>query len=521
MKQNINENIFEDRIQKNQNSVSQLNTKIKEDLYFNDSIQSRAQKNAQIQEITEEENVNEPKSKVKWVVLAIVAIIIIALGILGYIWYDGYNKYDHKFIAQTYINDVAVDKLKVNEVEQILENQTKSKELNLTLPDKKVVKISYLKLGAKYDYNDQIQEILNKQNRTMWFWTKKEEHNLTPIVTFDKEIAKNELSNRLANHIPEVNFSQAVNYDIKKGEFSINKNVNTMNYSKEELVNKVVSELNEQKSEINLSTLGKAEEKLTKLVEDANTSLKSSIKIKFGDKEEVIERSHFINWLGVSKEGIQIDINSLGAYIANLSKKYAHDTDKEHITYDTRLLGNEIAEEIKNGRTKDFTAKELKVEIVKEDTTPDAKYPFCASHKDGTFVEINKSTQTLCAYIDGSVKYGANVVTGDHSKGRDTPNGTWKIWNKSMNKVLDGSTVGSGNDYNYKIPVKYWMPIDNTGVGLHSIDADEVTGAHGRVNWSPSAYLNGAGSHGCVNMHTPDAKWIYENMPLNSKVVVF
>lgn len=150
----------------------------------------------------------------------------------------------------------------------------------------------------------------------------------------------------------------------------------------------------------------------------------------------------------------------------------------------------------------------------------DHKWTACQSRKDGTFVEVFRSKQVLCAYKNGKFAHGANVVTGDHSKHRDTPAGTWTIWAKQMNKHLIGSTVGRGPEYNYDIPVKYWMPIDHTGVGLHSIDPDEVTGYQGRVYWAKDAYLIGRGSHGCVNLHTPDAKWIFQNIPVGSKVYV-
>lgn len=521
-----NKNVFEQRIQNNMVNISSLKSKIQQDLLFNNDAFKRLEKN----KIDENEELGEPeldlqepkKSSKKGLIIGL--ILLTLLGVLatgGYFWYNGYTKYQTNFFDKTYINHVNLKDLSVEKSEQLLEQQTTSKNLTLTLPDKTKKIISYKSLGANYSYNQELKRIKETQNPMLWFMSKEEDYDIVPVVTFNHVVAKATLESQLTNHIPQVDFAQAVSFDTLKGEFKINDNVNTMNFSKTAVVENVLSQLEQQKSEIDLTKLGHAESKLTKLVDDANTSLKSSIKIKFGDKVEIIDRKSFVQWISTTKDGIDVDLNALGAYISNLAQNYAHDEKQKHITYDTRLLGDQIAEEIKKGQTKEFSAKELKVDIVKNDLTPDKKYPFCAAHKDGTFVEVNKSTQTLCAYINGSVKYGANVVTGDHSKGRDTPNGTWKIWNKSMNTVLKGSTVGSGADYNYNIPVKYWMPIDNTGVGLHSIDPDEVTGYHGRVNWSPSAYLNGGGSHGCVNMHTNDAQWIYENMPLNTKVVVF
>lgn len=144
-----------------------------------------------------------------------------------------------------------------------------------------------------------------------------------------------------------------------------------------------------------------------------------------------------------------------------------------------------------------------------------------ASYKaSANFIKVDISSQILQVYKNGHLVKSYSVVTGDHSKHRDTPLGVWKIWNKTRNEVLKGSTVGVGADYNYEIPVKYWMPIDKTGVGIHSIDPDEVSRSHGRVYWGKNAYLTGRGSHGCINMHTRDAGWIYNHMPFNTLVYV-
>ncbi|MFS6998622.1 L,D-transpeptidase family protein [Carnobacterium maltaromaticum] len=56
------------------------------------------------------------------------------------------------------------------------------------------------------------------------------------------------------------------------------------------------------------------------------------------------------------------------------------------------------------------------------------------------------------------------------------------MWNREPNAILRG--------VDYETPVKYWMPIDWDGVGIHD------------SNWQPAyggnLYLT-VGSHGCIN----------------------
>ena len=55
----------------------------------------------------------------------------------------------------------------------------------------------------------------------------------------------------------------------------------------------------------------------------------------------------------------------------------------------------------------------------------------------------------------------------------------------------------------------FWLPFDK-GQGLHD--------ASWRKTFDDDDYLNG--SHGCVNMKYADAKTVYENVSVGTKVLV-
>lgn len=88
-----------------------------------------------------------------------------------------------------------------------------------------------------------------------------------------------------------------------------------------------------------------------------------------------------------------------------------------------------------------------------------------------------------------------------------TPTGTFQIYEKFRDLPLKGCDAnGCWDDY-----VQYWMPFD-TAVGFH--DASWQTFPFGSNNYKTQ------GSHGCVQLPTATAAWLYNWAPIGTKVVV-
>ena len=117
-----------------------------------------------------------------------------------------------------------------------------------------------------------------------------------------------------------------------------------------------------------------------------------------------------------------------------------------------------------------------------------------------TFVEVDISEQNLYLYVDDSLELTADVVTGKKNK-YDTRLGCHPIYSKEKGRYLKGE--------GYKVYVDYWLPFDK-GQGLHD--------ASWRTSFDKDDYLNG--SHGCVNMKPEDAKYVYDNVEVGTKVLV-
>lgn len=124
-----------------------------------------------------------------------------------------------------------------------------------------------------------------------------------------------------------------------------------------------------------------------------------------------------------------------------------------------------------------------------------------------TYVEISKAAQYEWVYRQGHVILSSPVVTG--KPGQDTPSGVFDIWSKQRNAVLRGQNDDGSA---YASPVAYWMPIDNTGVGLHDAPWQPTFGG----DWYKSH-----GSHGCVNQPPAFAARLYHAVTVGEPVVVY
>lgn len=135
-------------------------------------------------------------------------------------------------------------------------------------------------------------------------------------------------------------------------------------------------------------------------------------------------------------------------------------------------------------------------------------------HKDGTdignsYVEVDKVNQHMWVYKNGKLVVSTDVVTGLPTTAHHTPSGVWVIWSKQRNTTLRGK---NDNGSSYASKVKYWMPIDDTGVGIHD------------SSWQPQyggTWYKKHGSHGCVNTPPSKIAAVYANVKVGTPVLVF
>lgn len=135
-------------------------------------------------------------------------------------------------------------------------------------------------------------------------------------------------------------------------------------------------------------------------------------------------------------------------------------------------------------------------------------YPVLAKG-ESTWIHVSVSKQRVYIMHDDQVLYTMIASTGlDTVPDNSTPEGTFHIQKER------------GTSFYFppeKEGAKYWVSWKNHGEFLfHSVPTDQK----GNIIVSEAKKLGQKASHGCVRLSVPDAKWIYENIPVNTKVVI-
>lgn len=121
-------------------------------------------------------------------------------------------------------------------------------------------------------------------------------------------------------------------------------------------------------------------------------------------------------------------------------------------------------------------------------------------------IKINKQQNVVTVYKMKGGKYKAYKAFVC-SAGYATPTGTFRLGEKMRWHTLDGPSYG-----------QYCSRIVN-GILFHSVwyyQPNQTTQSYVQYN-----RLGTTASHGCVRLTTADCKWIYDNVPSGSKVVIY
>lgn len=121
------------------------------------------------------------------------------------------------------------------------------------------------------------------------------------------------------------------------------------------------------------------------------------------------------------------------------------------------------------------------------------------------FIDVDVTAQVVRVMKGEEVLKEMIASTG--SEGHETPLGTFEIQNRGTWFYSD----------KYKQGAKYWVSFRDWGVYLfHSVVMDK----NQTIIKEEEEKLGQPVSHGCIRLNVEDAKWIYDNVPEKTKVVI-
>ena len=131
------------------------------------------------------------------------------------------------------------------------------------------------------------------------------------------------------------------------------------------------------------------------------------------------------------------------------------------------------------------------------------------------WILVSTENQEVQMY-QGTTMVNSSVVTTGGPQ-LPTDHGFFHIYEK-ISPFVFHSPWPPGSQYWYPdSPVSYWMPFDG-GEGLH--DAPWRSNFGPGSNYTPTPGTQIDGTHGCVNLPTPVAAWVWDWAPIGTPVIV-
>nr|WP_223205014.1 L,D-transpeptidase [Gordonia jinghuaiqii] len=155
-------------------------------------------------------------------------------------------------------------------------------------------------------------------------------------------------------------------------------------------------------------------------------------------------------------------------------------------------------------------------------TTPEAPAPPSSTTEDkpadpampnvktstGYIALADDNTHTITWWHNGKVVKKMPISMG--SDKHPTPNGVYHTKEKYRDMYMDSSTYGVPVDSaeGYRTYVEYATRMSWDGIFIHA------------APWSVNQQGRSNVSHGCINVTTEYGKWVYDNVPRNTPIVV-
>ncbi len=473
-------------------------------------------------------------------VLGLVIILLIGAYIVGYIMTKD------SFLPNTYVNGVSVGGLNVDEAAESVHSDITVNKLVLEKLNGETVTIDYSKIDYTYSTTEELEKIINQENKALWFVNLIKKSNYT--ISVEGSYSEDKLKEIIEN--ASFGVTPSKNAKIVKGEdeFVIEPEVQGDIVDTEKVFEAAKEAINNSVEKINLSEKNCYEKPsvvssdLTEKLDELNKVFKLEVKLDFDYTTENLTYDVFKDWVSIDKDGsYTIDEESVWEWVNSLRSKY--DTLNKTRKFKSTLQGT-VTIKAKKGTDGKYDgifgyyldADETAAAIVKalkagknttiepvywtnggytydtqgkvKRTKSDEKKVITDISQLDTYIEVDLTNQKLWYYKNGKLKHKCDVVSGLPTAERMTYPGIYQLWMKETNKTMKGST----SEGSYESKCSYWNYISQNSIGIHD--------ATWQTSFGGDRYKT-YGSHGCVGISLSDAKYIYDNIPLGTVVIMY
>lgn len=466
-------------------------------------------------------NKKKKSKKILGVVLGAGAAVILA----GYAGVGFY--YQDKFYPGTSINGVDCGGRDIVYVRELLKNSAETYSLTIRERGDQTESIDGKTIQLSYQDDNEAQEVKKQQNSWLWpiqiFGDK--DYTVNADSSYNEESLNQAVSALACMQDGNMTPVQDARVEDNGTSYEIIPEVEGTTLDKEKMLAAVKAAVDQRQTELSLEeadcyvkpAVRQDDESLKKDMEQLNkfTSLQASL--DFGTGTETVTRDQLKSWLKKGDDGnYYFDTDTVKQTVIAWSEKYntigqprdfvTSSGATVHLTqgdYGWRLWQDKTTESLVNMLNAGQSGPV-------EPTWLYSGEKHGGNDIDGTYVEISISEQRMWFYKNGTLLVDTPVVTGNPNNGNGTPSGgVWRLKDKASPSTLVGRNPDGSIEY--ETPVNYWMPF-NGGVGIHDLTS--------RTSFGGDIYLYN-GSHGCINTPLDNARTIYENIEVNTPVVVY
>lgn len=458
------------------------------------------------------------KKKQKNILIAFaITIFILAGSYIGMVFY-----FKSHFFIGTSINGINSSRKTVKEVEEKIRLEVKNYVLQIDGRNQLTDVITSDNIDYEYVADGAVKNLLKAQNPFAWISGifKKSTTDMQVSTTFDQKKLKDKVQSlkffQAAYITPPVDAS--VKYNKANAKYEIIPEDMGTTLDEDAFLSKVTDAIESGDTYFN-SDKAKCykDPKFTstsaKLVKAANTMnqyIGVTIAYKFGTKKELCDKNYIQDWLEVDDAfHVTFNLEKVRSYIDSIARIYnTYGKTRDFVNHAGKVI------EVNGGDygwLMDRAAETTRlVKLIKAGKNVEVEPIYSQSARSretndigNSYVEIDLTLQHIWVYKDGKLVIESDCVTGNSSRGFDTPMGIYQITYKERDATLKGE--------NYSSDVTFWMPF-YYNVGLHD--------APWRSSFGGTIYKR-SGSHGCVNLPPDIAEKVYANVEKGTPVVCY
>lgn len=447
------------------------------------------------------------------------ALILAPVLVMLAIYIAGLGRYQSCFLNGTLIDEVDVSGMTIPELEEqigkyslrVIERQADGTILEEEIPGSEI--------GISYSSTEPLEAVLQEQNRYLWFLKHDADYRTDVPLFYEEPILEEKigaLRGFQKDFVKEPEDAYIADYVPGKGfELVAENRGNCLN--REKTIEAIKAAVNGLETQVDLAEAGCYEEPkitledagLKKTYEKLQNYVNTSITYTFGTQRESLDADTVAGWIVRKGNRAELDPELVKAYVNSLRKKY--DTVFHKRKFMTSYGEEVTVEQGDYGWWMDVGQETAELMGLLERGEGGERVPVyrqtAASYDTpdygDSYVEINLTAQHLFLYQDGECVLESDFVSGNPSRGNDTPPGIYGITYKERNATLNGET--------YSTPVSFWMPFNNN-VGMHD--------ATWRSEFGRNIYMTN-GSHGCINLPYSVAQEIYGYVEKNTPVICY